>query len=158
MIIYKNITNKTQMILYITILKEKTMKFLQTNKMKIIYLSISTCMIAIGLGIRYYISNYKVPFKEYTASCLYIAVMDDEIARLRFENQVMNGKKVEFPPRIESLQYRYHLHLQLQKGKTRHEFICEPHYFVRTVPKNFCRIKLAFYKLTSQFHRCQFCF
>ena len=117
MIIYKNITNKTQMILYITILKEKTMKFLQTNKMKIIYLSISTCMIAIG----YYISNYKVPFKEYTASCLYIAVMDDEIARLRFENQVMNGKKVEFPPRIESLQYRYHLHLQLQKGKTRHE-------------------------------------
>ena len=47
--------------------------------------------------------------------------MDDEIARLRFENQVMNGKKVEFPSRIESLQYRYHLHLQLQKGKTRHE-------------------------------------
>ena len=35
MIIYKNITNKTQMILYITIPKEKTMKFLQTNKMKI---------------------------------------------------------------------------------------------------------------------------
>lgn len=124
MIIYKNITNKTQMILYITILKEKTMKFLQTNKKKIFYLSISTCMIsmiAIGLGIRYYKRNYKVPLKEYTASCLYIAVMDDEIARLRFENQVINGKKVEFPPRIESLQYRYHMHLQLQKGKTRHE-------------------------------------
>ena len=121
MIIYKNIINKTQMILYITIPKEKTMKFLQTNKMKIIYLSISTCMIAIGLGIRYYKRNYKVPLKEYTASCLYIAVMDDEIARLRFEKQVMNGKKVEFPSRIESLQYRYHLHLQLQKGKTRHE-------------------------------------
>lgn len=68
------------------------MKFLQINKLKIIYLSISTCMIAIGLGIRYYKRNNKVPFKEYTASCLYIAVMDDEIARLRFENQVIEKK------------------------------------------------------------------
>ena len=61
----------------------KELKALSTKDPHVIYLSFSR--------------NFGKEAAMYAGFCNakgdYIAVMDDEIARLRFENQVMNGKK-----------------------------------------------------------------
>ncbi len=58
----------------------------------------------------------RVSLKKYTEACLYIAVMDDQIARLRFEGQLdLSGEPFKFQPLRESLMYRYRMHLNLHK-------------------------------------------
>lgn len=77
-------------------------------------------MLAAG-GLGLYCRNFRVPLKEYTACALYMAVMDDEITRRELEGIELEGGTVELPPRQESLRYRYHLFLELNKGKTGRE-------------------------------------
>lgn len=87
-----------------------------TCKNKVYLFSGSLAMGMVIGGVFIYSLLPKVPLKQYTKTCLYIAVMDDEIARLRFEDkQTTNGEIVAFPPRRESLMYRYRLHLNMHK-------------------------------------------
>lgn len=58
----------------------------------------------------------KTPLKKYTEACLYLAVMDDEISRNELEGSIINGKRIIFPPRRETLQHRYHMFLNLYKN------------------------------------------
>lgn len=61
---------------------------------------------------------YKLPsvsWKKYTKICLYLAVMDDEICRNELEGNHVGNKRIVFPPRRDSLQYRYHLFLKTYK-------------------------------------------
>lgn len=53
----------------------------------------------------------KVSMKKYTQACLYMAVLDDEIARNELEGNLVVGRELIFPPRQESLQFRYQLFL-----------------------------------------------
>ena len=46
----------------------------------------------------------KMPLKKYTEACLYLAVMDDEISRNELEGSIINGKRIIFPPKKETLQ------------------------------------------------------
>ncbi len=80
---------------------------------------------ALGLGLCCvsgavcYVWNYRMPMKESPRRALYMAVLDDEISRLTWEGQEINGKPVVFPHRSKSLQYRYHLFLELNRKKSR---------------------------------------
>lgn len=68
----------------------------------------------------------KVALKKYTEACLYIAVMDDKIARLRFEGQLdQNGNPFKFQTLRESLMYRYRMHLNLHKKLSESELEAE---------------------------------
>lgn len=58
--------------------------------------------------------NYRMPLKDYTAYALYMGVMDDAICRRELKNSA-----VIFPPRVESLSYKYHLFLQMNRKKSR---------------------------------------
>lgn len=68
-----------------------------------------------GVGYVYYIFIPKMSMKKYTQACLYLAVMDDEICRNELEGNFVEGKPIVFPPKRESLQYRYHLFLEMYK-------------------------------------------
>lgn len=57
----------------------------------------------------------KMPLKKYTEACLYLAIMDDEISRNELEGSIINGRRIIFPPRRETLQHRYHMFLNLYK-------------------------------------------
>lgn len=59
--------------------------------------------------------------EEYERDCLYMAVMDDEICRNRLEGMLIDGRKVEFPPKSESLHYRLELWRELNKGLSKKE-------------------------------------
>ncbi len=70
-------------------------------------------------GIAYYKYLFRMPLKEYTRYALYMAVLDDETARNMLSDQQYNGKCVVFPPKAESLQYRYHIFLEMNQKKSR---------------------------------------
>ena len=57
--------------------------------------------------------NFRMPLKEYTADALYMAVLDDEISRRELAGVA------EFPSKKESMQYKYHLFLQLNRKRSR---------------------------------------
>ena len=59
--------------------------------------------------------NYQMPLKEYTANALYMAVLDDEICRRELAGLT------DFPSKKETLQYKYHLFLELNRRKSRKE-------------------------------------
>lgn len=86
---------------------------------KVTYCIVGMSLIFVSIGIVYYKVNYKVPLKEYTKYALYMAVLDDEICRNELEGIDIDGKEVVFPEKKESLQYRYHLFLEMNKGKTK---------------------------------------
>lgn len=50
-----------------------------------------------------------------------MAVLNDEISRMELIGAEINGTANIFPSRKESLQYGYHLFLELNKGKTQAE-------------------------------------
>ena len=78
-----------------------------------------------GLGFGVYHRNFRMPLKEYTGYALYMAVLDDEIARRELDEIELDDRTVEFPPKQESLQYRYHLFLGLNKGETKQQLQSE---------------------------------
>ena len=70
------------------------------NKINLLFLlSISVA----GLG--FYWKRQQDKNREYHKKCLYLAVLDDAIARLELE--------IRFPSREDSLWYRYELFLQM---------------------------------------------
>ena len=76
---------------------------------------------AVGTGALVYRINFRIPLKEYTANALYMAVLDDEISR-----KELAGVAV-FPSNKESLQYKYHLFLELNRKKSRKKIEREIH-------------------------------
>lgn len=62
---------------------------------------------------------FRIPLKEYTRYALSMAVLDDEICRNELEGIKLDGNPILFPPKAESLQYRYHLFLRLNQRKSR---------------------------------------
>lgn len=84
------------------------------------YKRISLAIISIGLAnIAYYKIKYRMPLKEYTNYALYMATLDDEICRYELKNLV------KFPEKRDSLQYRYHLFLKMNRYKNRYEILKE---------------------------------
>lgn len=72
-----------------------------------------------GVGAVYYKRNFRMPLKEYTRIALQMAVLDDEICRNELEGNRMSGEIIVFPPKTDSLPYRYHLFLNLNRKKSR---------------------------------------
>ena len=66
-----------------------------------------------------YCWNFRMPLKEYTRYALYMATLDDEICRNELEGNTIQGEPIVFPPKEESLQYRYHLFLGMNRKKSR---------------------------------------
>lgn len=65
----------------------------------------------------------KVSFRPgvRTRYALYMAVLDDEICRNELEGNRIGDEVITFPPKEESLQYRYHLFLELNRTKDRRQ-------------------------------------
>lgn len=85
------------------------------QKKSVLLTALSLCL---G-GIAYYKYLIRMPLKEYARYALYMAFLDDETARNMLSDHKYNGKCVIFPPKAESLQYRYHLFLELNRKKSR---------------------------------------
>lgn len=68
---------------------------------------------------------FRMPFKEFTRYALYMAVMDDEICRNELEGNDLGGVRIEFPDKMDSLQMRYHLFLQMNQKKSRQQILDE---------------------------------
>ena len=83
------------------------------NKIALAITSISLASYA------YYKLKYRMPLKEYTRYALYMATLDDEICRYELKDITI------FPDKSESLQYRYHLFLELNRYKKRGEILEE---------------------------------
>lgn len=69
--------------------------------------------------------TFWMPFKEFTRYALYMAVMDDEICRNELEGNGLGGVRIEFPDKMNSLQMRYHLFLQMNQKKSRQQILDE---------------------------------
>ena len=69
--------------------------------------------------------TFRMPFKEFTRYALYMAVMDDEICRNELEGNDLGGVRIEFPGKMDSLQMRYHLFLQMNQKKSRQQILDE---------------------------------
>ena len=65
--------------------------------------------------------RFRMPLKEFTRYALYMAAMDDGICRNELEGNQIGDEVITFPPKEESLQYRYHLFLQMNRTKTRRQ-------------------------------------
>lgn len=59
----------------------------------------------------------RMPLQEFTRYALYMAVMDDEICRNELEGNQIGDEIITFPPKVETLQERYHLFLQMNRVK-----------------------------------------
>lgn len=68
---------------------------------------------------------FRMPFKEFTRYALYMAVMGDEICRNELEGNDLGGVRIEFPDKMDSLQMRYHLFLQMNQKKSRQQILDE---------------------------------
>lgn len=74
-------------------------------------------------GAVFYKRNFRMPLKEYTRYALYMATLDDEICRSELEENLVGERKIVFPPKAESLQYRYHLFLEMNLKKSREDIL-----------------------------------
>ena len=63
----------------------------------------------------------RMPLQEFTRYALYMAVMDDEICRNELEGNQIGDEIITFPPKVETLQERYHLFLQMNRAKSRQQ-------------------------------------
>lgn len=67
----------------------------------------------------------RMPFQEFTRYALYMAVMDDEICRNELEGNQIGDEIIIFPPKVETLQERYRLFLQMNRVKSRQQIQAE---------------------------------
>jgi len=84
------------------------------NKKKVIFL-LTGVIVAVGFivaGTFIYEKLPKVSASEYTKYCLFFAVLDDEICRNEIEGNTIVGKEIVFPPKTESIHYRYKMFLK----------------------------------------------
>ncbi len=76
--------------------------------------------LAVGAGLALgYKRIIRMPLRVYTRYALYMAVLDDEICRNELEGVKVEGGKIRFPHKSISLQDRYQLFLQMNRGKSR---------------------------------------
>lgn len=80
---------------------------------------------ACGVAGLLYRWQYRMPMGEYTRYALYMAVLDDEICRNELEGNRIDGETIVFPPRMESLQERYHLFLRMNRKCCRSDLRAE---------------------------------
>lgn len=77
------------------------------------------------VGTVYCRRTIRIPLEEYTRYALYMAVMDDEICRNELEGNWIDGEEITFPPKMESLQQRYHMFLRWNRRKSREDIQAE---------------------------------
>lgn len=85
---------------------------------KIVLLS---CLAVVAGTTCYWRWMIRMPLKEFTRYALYMAVMDDEICRNELEGNQIGDAVITFPPKVETLQERYHLFLQMNRTKSRRQ-------------------------------------
>lgn len=79
------------------------------------------CLAAVAGTAAYWRWMIRMPLREFTRYALYMAVMDDEICRNELEGNQIGDEVITFPPKAETLQERYHLFLQMNRTKSRHQ-------------------------------------
>ena len=84
------------------------------------WLSLLLWALCVG-GLAWYRRTYRMPLKEYTRRALYMALLDDEICRNELEGNQIGAEVLMFPPKVETLQERYHLFLQMNRAKSRRQ-------------------------------------
>ena len=67
----------------------------------------------------------RMPLKEFTRYALYMAVMDDEICRNELEGNQIGNEVITFQPKVDTLQERYHLFLDMNRTKSRRQLQAE---------------------------------
>ena len=67
----------------------------------------------------YFKWGFGLGIKEYTGYALYMAILDDEICRNELAGNRIGGEAIVFPPPLVTLQERYHLFLNMNRGKSR---------------------------------------
>ena len=67
----------------------------------------------------------RMPLKEFTRYALYMAVLDDEICRNELEGNRIGDTVIQFGPKEETLQDRYHIFLQMNRKKSRRQLQAE---------------------------------
>ena len=68
---------------------------------------------------------FRMPLKEFTRYALYMAVLDDEICRNELEGNQIGDTVIQFGPKEETLQDRYHIFLQMNRKKSRRQLRAE---------------------------------
>lgn len=58
---------------------------------------------------------------SFQKDCIYLAALDDEICRREWNGKKINGDVINFPPKRESLYYRYQLFSEMFAGYSRKE-------------------------------------
>ena len=74
-----------------------------------------------GAGCILFHRCFRVPLREYTRCALYMATLDDEICRQEWNRLGQVSAAAAFPEKAESLQYRYHMDLGMNQGKSRRQ-------------------------------------
>ena len=67
----------------------------------------------------------RMPLREFTRYALYMAVLDDEICRNELEGNQIGNEVITFPPKVDTLQERYHLFLEMNRTKSRRQLQAE---------------------------------
>lgn len=89
-----------------------------------VFTGVSLALSSLIVGITKFKKNHPMKKKDYTKYAMYMAVLDDEIVRKELgDGAEINGEEAEvhFPHRMETLEYRYALFLEMNKGKTKDE-------------------------------------
>lgn len=94
---------------------------LKTKRDKKIALISSAILSVIVGGALYLKFMPKVSLSKYTKTCLYFAVLDDEICRNELEGNFIRDNEIKFPARPESVHYRYKMFLDIYKGYSKKE-------------------------------------
>ena len=68
---------------------------------------------------------FRMPLKDFTRYALYMAVLDDEICRNELEGNQIDNAVIQFGPKEETLQDRYHIFLQMNCKKSRRQLRAE---------------------------------
>lgn len=63
--------------------------------------------------------------EDYHKRCLYLALLDDMVCRRRLKGMELDGRDVAFPPKKESLWFRYQLFLERNRSLSDEEFARE---------------------------------
>lgn len=86
------------------------------NKKNIFSLLFSASALGLaGTSLVFIIKKYVSYANEYDKTCLYMAALDDEIARMELDGSVINGRKIKFPPRQETLYYKFTMFKEINK-------------------------------------------
>ena len=65
--------------------------------------------------------KYVISPGEYNKACIYMATMDDEIARMELDGKIINGKSIKFPPRQKTLYYKFTMFKEMNRHLSRTE-------------------------------------